>query len=149
MARIYHDKEQSLCNNTKSPLRHVEDKFVAIIFALSNIGSPWTVCKTMALIQSLIEGTPVQQHLIKFQKQFKKNDKSSDLSSNCLGKISTKYYYSFMNRHKAAPESNKAHHFEAIWSGDCYSEIFSTCTLIFRGWRLMPMLHTNYMHLFE
>ena len=114
MARIYRGKEGSLCSNTQSPLKDVEDKFVAIILALSDIGSPLTVGETMALIQSLIKGTPAQQRLIEFQKRLKKDDTSSEFSSNCLGKISTKYYYSFMNRHKSVLESNKGRRFEAM-----------------------------------
>ena len=107
MARIYRKKEDSLCTRMESPLKHVEEKFVAIILALSDIGSPLTVGETMALIQSLIEGTSAQKKLIEFQKRLKKGDDSTDFSNDCLGKISTKYYYSFMRRHKDVIESNK------------------------------------------
>ena len=91
----------------ESPPKHVKEKFVTIILALSDIGLPITVGETMALIQSLIEGTPAQQQLFEFQKRLKCGDKSTDFTNKCLGKISTKYYYSFMRRHKDIIDSNK------------------------------------------
>ena len=128
MAQIYRNKEDSLCTQMESPLKHVEEKFVAIILALSDIGLPLTVGETMALIQSLIKGTPAQQKLIEFQKRLKAGDDSTNFTNDCLGKISTKYYYSFMRRHKVSLIVIKAIVLEPnIPSGSC-TEISLTFT---------------------
>ena len=112
----------------ESPLKHVKEKFVAIFLALSYIGLPFTVGETMALIQSLIEGTPGQQKLIKFQKRLKAGNNSTNCTNDCLGKISTKYYYSFMRRHKVSLIVIKAIVLEPnIPSGSC-TEISLTFT---------------------
>ena len=113
MNRIYRGKKDDDCNNYPSPLRDIEEKFVSIILALSDIGCPVTVGETLNLLQSLIEGTKYQRKLIDYQKKHH-HQIFNKFSSAPLGKISRNYYYGFMKRHKEIIESNKGKRFEAL-----------------------------------
>ena len=114
MMRIYHGKPNSLCQHLESPLKDVEERFVQIILALSDIGCPATVGETINLIQALIEGTEAQKKLIHYQKKLFDARGVVDLSEVLLGRISCSYYYNFMRRHQAIINSNKGRRFKAM-----------------------------------
>ena len=107
MMRIYRGKPNSLCKHLKSLLKDVEERFVQIILALSDIGCPVTVGETINPIQALIEWTQAQQKLISYQRELFKARGFQDLSVVALGKISRSYYYNFMRRHGSIIDSNK------------------------------------------
>jgi hypothetical protein len=86
----------------QSPLHNVEDDIIDFLVALSKIGSPVSCGEAVYLINDLINKTIHQEHLIAWkQKQGIKQlpDK--------IGRIGSKYWYSFLERNKQKIETKK------------------------------------------
>ena len=63
-------------------------------------------------MQSLIDGTPAQQRMIKYQRKIFNARSHYDISNLFLGKINCNYYYAFMRRYSDIIEANKGRRFE-------------------------------------
>ena len=99
-------------NYSRSPLHNAEFKFVQILLSLADIGVPLSMGQGMALIQSLIQGTPAQSKLIDLQRKIIAGRKTSPKNPTSLGKVSRSYYYGFLSRFNDILESNKGRRFE-------------------------------------
>ena len=74
-----------------SPLADIEPLIVGIILQMARIRQCLTPSKGLALINSIIEGTSVQEKLKKWKE---KN------TPNCVGTVGKGYWRLFLKRHK-------------------------------------------------
>jgi len=74
-----------------SPLTDIEETVILIIIQMARIRQCLSPSTGLALVNSLIDGQPLQEALIKWKTKY---------SSNTLGTVGQKYWRGFMNRHK-------------------------------------------------
>ena len=73
----------------RSPLKDIEETVIEIIFQMARIRQCLSPSRGLALVNSLIDGHPLQENLIDWKRKY---------SSNTKGSVGKKYWSSFMNR---------------------------------------------------
>ena len=81
-------------NGTNSPIIFIEHKFVDLILCMSNIKRSLKPSECLMLINELIDGTEIQNHLI----DWKINKNIFHKDRNDLGKLGWNYWRSFLKR---------------------------------------------------
>ena len=72
MAQIYRKKENSLCTQMESPLKHVKEKFIAIILALSDIGAcPLLLVKQWLSFNHSLKALQLSKNLLNSKRDLK------------------------------------------------------------------------------
>jgi len=76
----------------RSPLESIDDTIVSLVLMMARIRQCVTPSTGLALVNSLIDGQPLQDALIKWKKKYCVSDQS--------GTIGKAYWRNFMNRNK-------------------------------------------------
>jgi hypothetical protein len=91
----------------QSPLHDAEDDIINFLVALSKIGSPVSCGEAVYLINDLINNTIHQDCLIAW-----KHKQGIKQLPDEIGRIGSKYWYSFLERNKQKIETKKGRKFE-------------------------------------
>ena len=91
------------CGGHQSPLVAMDDAIVKIVLAMARIRQCLNPSSGLALVNSLIDGQPIQQQLIEWKKKY---------SSNDTGTVGKKYWRGFMKRNKHRIISRRGQKYE-------------------------------------